>query len=74
LIRQSVLDGLLLSIAGAAAGLVLARWGIDALSVGLPPASLPRQQEVTVDSVVFGFALLLALLTGLLSGLAPAWT
>ena len=72
LILQSLLDGLLLSIAGAAAGLVLARWGIAALSAGLPPASLPRQQEVTIDRVVFGFALLLALLTGLLSGLAPA--
>ena len=73
LIRQSLIEGLFLSIAGAAIGLVLAEWGVATLTAGLPPSSLPRQQEVSIDRAVFAFALLLSLVTGLFSGLAPAF-
>ena len=73
LVRQSLMEGLLLSFAGAAIGLVLAKWGVAALTAGLPPFSLPRQQEVSIDRAVFAFALLLSLITGLFSGLAPAF-
>lgn len=72
LIRQSLMEGILLSLAGAAAGLVLATWGVATLTAGLPPSSLPRQQEVSIDRAVFAFALLLSIVTGISSGLAPA--
>ena len=72
LIRQSLMEGLLLSLAGAAVGLALAKWGVATLTAGLPPSSLPRQQEVSIDRAVFAFALLLSIVTGIFSGLAPA--
>jgi putative ABC transport system permease protein len=69
--RQLLLEGLLLSLAGAGAGLLLALWGTDLLT-GLSPAKMLRLQTVTTDARVLVFTLLVSLLTGLLFGLAPA--
>ncbi len=70
LARASLAESLLLALLGGALGALLAWWGVRAL-VALLPADLPRRNEIRVDTVVFGFALLLALLTGLFAGLAP---
>ena len=72
LVRQLVTESLLLAGLGGVAGLLLARNGIDLL-LALSPASLPRAAEVSVDFRVLGFTLALALLAGLIFGLAPAW-
>jgi len=70
LLRQFMTEGVLLSLAGGALGVILARVGISAL-LRAYPASLPRTSEVTVDLPVLLFTLGIALVTGLLVGLAP---
>jgi predicted permease len=70
-VRQSLVEALLLSVTGGLLGLLFAsitlRVGIELL-----PESLPRVSEIGLDWKVVGFALLLAVLTGLLCGLFPA--
>jgi putative ABC transport system permease protein len=70
LLRQFMTEGVLLSLIGGALGVVLARVGIRAL-LSAYPASLPRTSEVTVDMPVLLFTLGVALVTGVLVGLAP---
>ena len=72
LLRQTILEGLLLSIAGGLLGLGLAA---AALHVGksVLPESLPRIAEIRLNWQIVAFALFLAVLTGLLCSLAPAF-
>ena len=70
LLRQFMTEGVLLSLVGGALGVILARVGISAL-LRAYPASLPRTSEVTVDLPVLLFTLGVALVTGLIVGLAP---
>jgi predicted permease len=72
LLRQALLESLVLSLSGGLLGLGLAAL---ALKVGrsLLPESLPRINEIALNWQVVGFALLLATITGLLCGLAPAF-
>ena len=70
LLRQFMTEGVLLSIAGGALGLLLARVGVRAL-VRAYPTSLPRTSEVTVDPLVLLFTFGVPTATGLLFGLAP---
>ena len=72
LIRQLLTESLLLAAIGGLAGLAIARWGVALLTRILPVASMPRQQELGLDHTAFLFALVMSLLTGLVSGLAPA--
>ncbi len=72
LLRQTLLESLVLSVSGGLVGLALAA---VALRIGksLLPESLPRIREIALNWNVVGFALLLAVVTGLLCGLAPAF-
>jgi predicted permease len=70
LLRQFMTEGVLLSLVGGALGVILARVGINAL-LRAYPASLPRTSEVTVDMPVLLFTVGVALVTGLIVGLAP---
>lgn len=70
LLRALLTESLLLSIIGGVPGLLMAFWGIR-LITGLGPA-LPQGISATVDLTVLAYCLLLSLLTGILSGLAPA--
>jgi putative ABC transport system permease protein len=71
IVRQLLLESLLLSLAGAGAGLLMALWGTELLT-NLSPAKMLQLQPVTTDARALGFTLLISLLTGLLFGLAPA--
>ena len=71
-IRQSLVESLLLSVAGAAVATVIASWGIAGLIASLPAGSLPRLDDVGIDKSVLLFTVLIALLTGVVCGLAPA--
>ena len=72
LLRSAILESLLLSVTGGLLGLLLAS---NALSLGLSllPETLPRINEIGLDWRVAAFALLLAIATGLVCGLAPAF-
>jgi predicted permease len=72
IMRQSVLEGLLLSFAGGLLGLGFAAAAIRA-ALYLLPDSMPRVESISLDAAVAAFALLLALLTGVLCSLAPAF-
>ena len=72
IIRQSVLEGLLLSGTGGLLGLALASISIRAI-LGLLPESMPRIDSISIDAAVAGFAIILSLITGGLCSLAPAF-
>lgn len=71
LLKQSLVESTLLALTGGGLGLLLAAWG-TAAAVGVLPTTLPRASEIRLDFRVLLFALALSLLTGILSGLAPA--
>lgn len=72
IIRESLIEGLVLSTAGALFGFVLAAIGIST-SLRFLPDTIARIDSVRIDAGVALFALLLAVLTGVLSSLAPAF-
>lgn len=71
IVRALLTESLLLAFLGGAVGLLFAVWGLDALLAVLPE-DFPRLQDVTLDGRVFGFTLLVSMLTGVLFGLVPA--
>src|SRR5215207_5300447 len=74
-VRQLLTESLLLSLAGGAAGLVLALWGVDLLVSLIPAgqlAQMPYLQSLSLNGDVLLFATALSALTGVLFGLTPA--
>lgn len=72
IVRQALLEGLLLAGAGAACALLVLRWAVQGL-VALAPASLPRLDEVAAGPAVVGLAALLAVVVGVAVSLVPMW-
>jgi predicted permease len=68
-------EGLIISFAGAALGLVLAHWTVKGFVAMIPAsrlAAMPYLKHMGVDAGVVGFAFLLAVITGVVFALAPA--
>ena len=72
IVRESLLEGLVLSMIGAIFGIGIAALALR-LSLRFLSDSLPRVDSISIDARVALFALILALLTGILSSLAPAF-
>jgi predicted permease len=72
IIRQSLFEGLLLGVTGGLVGLAVAAAAIR-ITLRVLPDSMPRIDSISMDATVAGFALLLALVTGALCSLAPAF-
>ena len=72
LIRQLLTESLLLSVFGGAAGLIISIWIVD-LFVRLSPGDIPRLDEASADLRLFGFAMLVSVVTGIGFGLLPAF-
>jgi predicted permease len=71
ILRQLLVESILLAAIGGAIGLLLAAVGTQAVLRTLP-AALPRSGEIGIDFRVFLFALVLSLVAGVFFGLAPA--
>jgi putative ABC transport system permease protein len=71
LIRQSLAESLLLSMAGGALGLLMGSLGAALIKV-LNPANLPRVSEIQVDHRILIFTFTISLVTGLVFGVIPA--
>jgi predicted permease len=71
LLRQLLTESILLALAGGGLGLLVAGWGTQA-ALGVLPTALPRAAEVGLDARVLLFTLAISLITGIVSGLAPA--
>lgn len=71
LVRQMLTESLVLSGAGALLGVGLA-WSITRIVAGASAINVPLLQSVSVDGMALAFTVLLALIAGLVFGLAPA--
>jgi len=76
LIAQYLTESLTLSLAGAAFGLLIASWDIQAILAGMPPEVakyVPGWYDIRMDQRTLLFTLLAAVASGILAGLLPAW-
>ncbi len=71
LLRQLLIENLPLVLLGAIFGVVLAGWGLEVLRAFIPYA-IVQAREIAVDGWVLAFTAVIALLTAVLLGLAPA--
>ncbi len=72
LVRQTLVESVVLSVLGGSAGLLVAMWAVDAIKA-LRPGDYFRFDDLHLDWPAMGFALAAALGTGLLVGGWPAW-
>jgi len=72
IVRQLLTESVLLALGGGAFGLLLASGGVR-LILALSRDAIPRAAEVGLDAGVLAFTAGIAVLTGILFGLAPAW-
>src|SRR6185437_12758427 len=72
LISQLLTESVMLSILGGIAGLVIAYWTLNAIVAARLPLPFPVDDTLSLDSRVLAFTGVLAILTGVLFGLAPA--
>jgi len=71
LARQLLTESVLLATLGGAGGLLLAKWGVDAL-LAFAPGYIPRLSEVDVNVRILIFTATLSVLAGIVFGLVPA--
>jgi putative ABC transport system permease protein len=72
LVRQCVTESLVLALAGASLGSVLATWGVGTL-LTLGQGQIPRSENVRVNLAMLAFAFVLSIATSVLMGLVPGW-
>ncbi len=73
-IRQLLVESLLLAVLGGGAGVLFASWGVDALLASLPGGWLPRAGEIALNLPVLATTVTLTALAGLAAGLAPGFS
>jgi putative ABC transport system permease protein len=73
LVRQFLTESLLLSIGGGALGLLLAYSGLHLMKATMPDGTIPPNLQVAMDGRVLLFVLGLAVVTGVLFGIVPAF-
>jgi putative ABC transport system permease protein len=71
IVRQLVVESIVLAVAGGILGIALARWSLDAL-LAFAPTDLLRVSELSIDTRVLLYAVGLSMLTGLIVGVVPA--
>jgi predicted permease len=73
LIRQLLTESVVLALLGGAVGILFANWGVSLFRGFMPRTHLPLVMECPLDSRTLIFTLLLAVGTGIIFGLVPAW-
>jgi putative ABC transport system permease protein len=76
IIRQLLTESILLSLAGAAVGLLFAQWGVYLILRYMPPEVarfIAGWNTISLDTNAFLFTLGIAVASGILSGIAPSW-
>jgi predicted permease len=73
LVRGVLVESLMLSVLGAAAGLGLAAWASQGIAALDQTLSIPLLDETRVDGVVIGFTVVVSVIVALLFGSLPAW-
>ena len=73
LIRQLLTESVLLSLAGATLGILLAYGSVGTISSMLPLYSFPHEAAIRVNGMVLVFSAAVAVITGVLFGISPAW-
>jgi len=71
IVRQLLIESVVLSVIAGACGLLIATWGVAGL-VAVAPKEIPRVDTVGVDGTVLAFSAILSIITGIVFGLAPA--
>ncbi len=71
LMRQTLTESVVLSLAGAGLGLPMAMWGVRPV-LAVVPGILPRSESIGVNAPVLLFTLGVSIAVGILFGLAPA--
>ncbi len=71
-LRQLLIESLLLAAGGAAIGIAMAYGGTRALAAAIPDGAIPREAEIGLNAQVLLFSLAAAIATALIFGLAPA--
>jgi putative ABC transport system permease protein len=71
LVRQLLLESVMLGVAGGAVGLFIAVAGLYVLRT-VNPGNIPRLDAITIDGTVLAFTFAVAVATGIVFGLAPA--
>lgn len=72
MVRQLLTESLLLALMGGALGWAFAYWGTILLQSSVPPGPYPHRFDITPDSYVLMWTLLVSSITGVIFGLAPA--
>lgn len=72
IVRQLLVESLLLAALGGALGIFFAFWGTDLFRASIPPLPYPLNLDVSPDLRVLKWMLAVTLLTGVIFGLAPA--
>jgi predicted permease len=72
LVRQLLTESVLLGVLGGAAGLLIATAALFVVHT-VNPGNIPRLEVITIDGPVLGFTFGVAILTGIIFGLAPAY-
>jgi putative ABC transport system permease protein len=73
IIRQLLTESLLLSLTGALLGLLLAFKTVSVIAANLPQFSFPHEAAIQINVPVLVFSIAVAVGTGILFGLSPAW-
>jgi hypothetical protein len=71
-VRQLLVESLVLALCGGAFGVLFGKWGLNAL-LALAPTNLPRATEIALDGRALAATFAVTVITGLGFGLVPAW-
>jgi predicted permease len=72
IVRQLLIESILLGLMGGAAGLVVAQWTLYVVRI-MNPGNIPRLEDIGINGAVLAFTFGISIVTGVLFGIAPAW-